>query len=79
MPRVAAYSKKYHVNDLHDYIVCERKRQKKNQAYMGKVLKMSQRSYSNNEQDMSFDAGELMEIFKELGTPAEKIGRMMSI
>lgn len=79
MPRVAVYKTKYMVNDLQDYIVGERKRQKKNQSYMGNLLSMSQQNYSIHEKEMSFDAGQLIEIFKDLGTDSEKIGRMMSI
>lgn len=79
MPRVVLNAKRYRINDLENYIRGEMRRRKITQSEMASKTGMSQQSFSNHLAKMDFGVSELMEIFKELETDAEQIGRLMKV
>ena len=77
MPRVQILRKKYMLQDLSDWITGKMRVQKKSQAYMGKLLGISQVAYGQRLKSGNFEFGQLIEIFKELQATDEDIVKLM--
>ena len=79
MPRVHILRKKYMLQDLSDWIHNQMRAQKKNQAYMGQLLGVSQVAFSKRLKEANFDYGQLIEILKELQATDEDIVKLMKM
>lgn len=77
MPRINEYKDKYLKTDFIDYIYNEMRHLKKSQREMGEKIGTTQQSFSRKLQKADFDFSELVIIFRELGTPSEKIVKLM--
>ena len=79
MPRVHLLRKKYMLQDLSDWITGKMRIQKKSQAYMGRLIGISQVAYGQRLRRGEFEYSQLIEILKELNASDEEILKLMKM
>lgn len=79
MPRVHILHKNYMLQDLSDWITGKMRIMKKSQAYMGKMLGISQVAFGKRLKGAKFEYAELLEILKELQATDEEILKFMKL
>lgn len=79
MPRVQLYKQKYMEEDLSNWIIGRMRIMKKSQAYMGKLIGISQVAFGKRVRKANFEYLQLIVILKELQATDEEILKFMRL